>query len=201
MKMPRRQERAEKARTGGSHARGFTLIEMAVTLVIIGLIFAFAVPSFRTMVISNRLTTAANDVVDAINIARVEAIKRNGNVQFCSNSASANTTNDSDTLGAQCGSDAGAVVGLSVDSSGNAVVDPVRAAFVGITTPLKISGDMTALRFNGQGMGTQVGGNGAPYSGVVIDICSKNLSANQHRTIRLEAGSIVQVEVTSEECT
>jgi len=201
MKMPRRQEWAGEARTGGGHARGFTLIEMVVTLVIIGVIFAFAVPSFRTMVISNRLTTAANDVVDAINIARVEAIKRNGNVQFCSNSASVNTTSDSDTLGAKCGSDAGAVVGLSVDSSGNTVVDPVRAAFVGITTPLKISGDMTALRFNGQGMGMQVGGTGGPYTGTVIDICTKSLSANQHRRVLLAAGSIVQVEVTSEECT
>lgn len=190
-----------KQQAGGSgngrRKKGFTLVEMVVTVLIAAVIIAFAVPSFRNMVISNRLTTAANDVVDAINTARVEAIKRNGNVQLCSNSSSLNTT---DTLGSNCATNAGAVYGVSVDSSGATVVDQVRSSFTGIASPLKINGDFTALRFNGQGMGMKPGTT-APYGGTVLQICASGLANDNVRVVTLAAGSMVQVTTTTGTCT
>ncbi|HYD59230.1 MAG TPA: GspH/FimT family pseudopilin [Noviherbaspirillum sp.] len=60
--------------TGKGH--GFTLIELAVTLVIAAILFAIAVPSFTSFIRNIEITTAANDFFAAINLARTEAIQR-----------------------------------------------------------------------------------------------------------------------------
>src|SRR5487761_2254403 len=109
-----------------ARARGLTPIELMITLAVAVILLVIAVPSFRTMTISNRLTTTANDVVGALNTARMEAIKRNAGTQLCSNNATLNT---SDTLGTACGTAAGAVETLT---GSPAVASSVGAATIGI---------------------------------------------------------------------
>lgn len=55
---------------------GYTLLELMVTVTIAGILMGVAVPSFTSVIDSNRLTTYANDLVTALNFARSEAIKR-----------------------------------------------------------------------------------------------------------------------------
>jgi len=55
---------------------GFTLIELLLTLAIAGIVMGIAVPSMQSIISSNRLTTQANSMVGALNIARSESIKR-----------------------------------------------------------------------------------------------------------------------------
>ena len=52
---------------------GFTLIELLVVVVVAGIGFALAVPSFQGMLARNRLATGANELLLAINLARSEA--------------------------------------------------------------------------------------------------------------------------------
>jgi len=56
---------------------GFTLIELLMVVAIAGIILSIGVPAFQSMVTNNRLTTLANSMVGALNIARSEAIKKN----------------------------------------------------------------------------------------------------------------------------
>lgn len=69
--------------TAPPHATGFTLLELMVTLAVLGIFLGIAVPSFQSSLTNSRLTTAANDLVGALQAARSEAIKRNATHQFC----------------------------------------------------------------------------------------------------------------------
>ncbi|MDQ2078124.1 GspH/FimT family pseudopilin [Marinimicrobium sp. ABcell2] len=66
--------------------RGFTLIELVVTMVVLAIVVAFAIPNFNTMVRDSRSTTLGDDLIAAINYARAEAVKRGGRVSLCASS-------------------------------------------------------------------------------------------------------------------
>jgi len=62
---------------------GFTLIELMVTLAVVAILMIIGVPSFETVINSNRLTSAANELVAAIQVARNEAIRFNRRAVVC----------------------------------------------------------------------------------------------------------------------
>ena len=64
-------------------ARGFTLIELMLGLTILAILLALAVPSFRQFTRSNAATSANNDLVTSLQLARSEALKRNRPVTVC----------------------------------------------------------------------------------------------------------------------
>ena len=67
--------------------QGFTLIELMVTVAVLGIVIGFAVPGFQSVVNGNRLAGAANELIATMQVARMEAIRRNRRVAVC---ASAN---------------------------------------------------------------------------------------------------------------
>jgi type IV fimbrial biogenesis protein FimT len=72
-----------------SNTRGFTLVEMLVTLAVGSILLALAVPAFRTFMQNDRLMTQASSLSMALYAGRAEAIKQDTSVQVC---ASANGT-------------------------------------------------------------------------------------------------------------
>lgn len=66
---------------------GFTLIELIVTLAISAILFSLAVPAMGSFIRDARMTTAINDFVTSINLARSEAVKRGSRVTLCESSA------------------------------------------------------------------------------------------------------------------
>lgn len=60
-------------------ARGFTLIELMVTVSIIAVVSAIAAPSFRSLIGTINSKSAAFDLIGDLTAARSEAIKRNQN--------------------------------------------------------------------------------------------------------------------------
>lgn len=76
--------------------RGFTLIELMISIAILAILLGIAVPSFNDAALGSKLGSHANKLVASAYVARSEAIKRNVSVTLC---ASAN--------GADCASTGG----------------------------------------------------------------------------------------------
>ncbi|WP_120996773.1 GspH/FimT family pseudopilin [Stutzerimonas urumqiensis] len=75
-------------------SRGFTLIELMITLAILAILLGLAAPSFRQMIANNRTQTAADNLMTAFQYARSEAVRRGVSVEICrrNNGACANAT-------------------------------------------------------------------------------------------------------------
>lgn len=67
-------------------ARGFTILELMVTTIILALIFAIGVPSFRNVSLGSHLSSSANNLMASVQLARSEAIKRNATMTLCASS-------------------------------------------------------------------------------------------------------------------
>jgi type IV fimbrial biogenesis protein FimT len=62
--------------------RGFTLIEMMIVLVIAAILLAVGVPSFRSLIQNQRITTTTNEFFAAVNLTRSEALQRGVQVRL-----------------------------------------------------------------------------------------------------------------------
>lgn len=67
--------------------RGFTLIEVLVTIAIVAILVRLAAPSFKSMIQSNTMSSNVNSFLADVRYARSEAIKRGGNVIMCRSDA------------------------------------------------------------------------------------------------------------------
>lgn len=69
-------KRPQHRNVGTDIESGFSLIELMITLVVGSILLAVAVPSFQSLMTSNKLTATTNTLVFSLQTARSEAIKR-----------------------------------------------------------------------------------------------------------------------------
>jgi len=63
--------------------KGFTLLELMVTVGIAAILLSVGVPSFRSVIMDNRLVRDSNQFVASINLARSSAVRFQRNATIC----------------------------------------------------------------------------------------------------------------------
>jgi type IV fimbrial biogenesis protein FimT len=67
--------------------KGFTLVELLITMVVVSILLATGVPSFMQFIKNNRVTGQANSFVVSTHMARNEAVKRGISTILCAANA------------------------------------------------------------------------------------------------------------------
>lgn len=66
-----------------SNQRGFTLLELLIVVAIVAILAMLAVPSYRTMMLNNRLAAATNDLLADLALARSESSRLGKRITLC----------------------------------------------------------------------------------------------------------------------
>lgn len=160
--------------TGSIRANGFTLIELMVTVSVMGVLAALAAPSFNEAILSNKLTSYANSFVASATLARSEAIKRNAVVTLC---------RSSETDDAACASSGGWQQGWIV-LVGSTVIQRQQP----LSTDYRLTGNAYSISFQPVGVGA---------TPATLTLCRATPSAGrQERDIVVSATGRVSVEKT-----
>lgn len=80
--------------------RGFTLIELMVTLALAAILGSLAAPAVRDFIVRSKLTNLGNEFTGSILRARNEAVNRNTCVTMCMSSSAGNASPACTTAGA-----------------------------------------------------------------------------------------------------
>jgi type IV fimbrial biogenesis protein FimT len=63
--------------------KAFTLIELMVTIAVMGVVMLIALPAYNQTVINNRSASTAEEFADALKYARAEAMKTSNTITLC----------------------------------------------------------------------------------------------------------------------
>src|SRR3990167_8015716 len=134
---------------------GFTLVELMITLMVLAIAVAIAVPSFEGTIQRNSVISNTNQVVGALNFARVEATKRGSSVYL----ASSNTSTAGNTWGK------GYVAYVDTDSDGNYDSGEELRVYNSMPNGITLTSAATQVKFNATGFAS---------AAVTLQLCSED---------------------------
>lgn len=148
---------------------GFTLYELLITVMIVGVVLSFGIPNMREFNQNGRMTGAANDLHSSFHLARSESSRAKTNITICpSTNATAVTANCGGTW------DQGFIVFVDEDGDLNrsGVTETVLRSHGPIAAGLTfaVANDATYFSYSSTGLGRpNVGGNTAVSQVVMCD--------------------------------
>ncbi|WP_290593159.1 MULTISPECIES: GspH/FimT family pseudopilin [unclassified Ketobacter] len=74
--------------------KGFTIVELMITLVIVAIMIAFATPSFIDMIEKNRVRTTGENLLELLRTSRLTAVQQRSTVVVCGSSNRETCDND-----------------------------------------------------------------------------------------------------------
>ena len=164
---------------------GFTLYELLIPIVIVEIILGFGVPNLVQFSNNNRLTTAANDLHAAFQLARTEAARARTNITICASSAPMDAASDCDGTW-----DQGFIV--FVDTNGDIARSGATETVLRAHPPtdptvnLRVADDARFFSYASTGLGRgDVGGNAAISQVVMCDKRGTAMADSQSSAARL----------------
>ncbi|MFV3332186.1 GspH/FimT family pseudopilin [Pseudomonas sp. NY15437] len=153
-------------------ARGFTLLELMVTVAVLAVLIGIAVPSLGDATLAGKLAASANDLVAGVAMGRSEAIKRNAVTSLCVSSN-----------GTSCGSGGWEQGWIII--SGSTVLQKHSAA----PTGFKVTSSVAKVDFQPTGVGN---------TQATITVCRSAPSAgSQERVVNVSATGRAYVSKTT----
>jgi type IV fimbrial biogenesis protein FimT len=155
---------------------GFTLYELLITVLIVGVILTFALPNLQDFARNSRMTATANNLHSAFHLARSESSRAKTNITVC---ASSNPLQKS----ANCGGtwDQGYIVFVDEEPDRNRSGETetvLRAqGAIADSVSMAVANDATYFTFSSTGLGRAVPGN-TPVSRIVMCDDRGNITAS-----------------------
>lgn len=169
--------------------RGLTLVELAVVMTVAAILYLQAAPMFSVWIGNTQTRTAAESVLNAMQLARGEAIRRNRLVQLVFNDGTAAGW----TVGCANPVDTGTA---NVDDPGDCLpVIQARAAGETSAQPqlAVVPADATTITFDSLGrMTANIDGSATATQ---IDVSNPIIGAGDRRTLRLALGAAGDVRM------
>ena len=175
-----RQHQNRRAATGQG---GFTLVELMVTVALAAMLMAMAYPSFTSLTNNSRLTSAANEFVAAIQLARTEAIRLNRRVALCPSNADGSACQD--------GGDWTRWLTLVVDTGEVLRSGDIRAP-IAVNASANIQGNPNGIVFRPDGYARLP--NGLLLQATIAPCLPTDRPPTNVRNVRIDGGSRVNVE-------
>lgn len=174
---------------------GFTVIELMITVTILAVLAAVAIPSFGNMIQNSRRTATVNELIANLMLARSEAAKSGQAVVICGVDTGNNNILDASELGcSETDWRDGWIVAIWVDANNDTVVDaselqlPPMRIFINDHGGLTVTATAAAMRlrpFNQAG----TAGN--------ITVCDKRGAAHARRVCLSNNG---RARVSEKDC-
>ena len=160
--------------------RGFTLVELVITIAVAAVLMAIAVPSFNSVLAGWRLSSVTNELIAAVHLTRSEAVRLNRSVSLCRTANATATT---------CAGGGSAAWNQWIVTSTNVI----RRG-----SPENVSAINVASTFGNDTV--TFGPNGLPTAGSTITICSTANIADNVRTLSVGPGNRVSVDRSGGNC-
>ncbi len=156
-------------------SRGFTLVELMVSLAVLAVLLGMAVPAFNNAALSGKLSGFASSFVASTQLARSEAIKRNKTVKLCASSGGLTCDNPS----------RGWAAGWIVILADNSIVQ--RQEALPSDFLIEEADDKTTLDFPASVIGTTT---------AAFTICRATPVGKQNRVVTVTASGNTRVAMT-----
>ena len=155
---------------------GFTLIELLVTLAVAAIVLSVGVPSFRGVIMDNRLVSQTNLFVTSVKLARSAAVRYQRNATVC---ASANFDAAVPTCSASTDWSSGWIVWVDKDRDAATDANEIISVFGPISTASSLSStSASAFTYDARGFALTAAGD--------LTLCDDR-SAEMGRLIRVNA--------------
>jgi type IV fimbrial biogenesis protein FimT len=168
---------------------GFTITELLVVMVIIAIMLAIGVPSYKYMTNSSRMSSEINSLLGDLQYARAEAIKEGQTVSVCVSSNG--TTCSGSTAWAN-----GWIVFPDPNQNDTPAAGAVlheQTAFTGATPDtLTPTNPIAAISFNRDGFAQSAGG--AAFPATTLSLHEKTNSVNYTRCLLISVIGLSQTE-------
>lgn len=167
---------------------GFTVIELMVVVVVVGVLASLAAPSFQAMIANNKIATYSEELTSAMNFARIEAVKRSTSVSLC-------RTTDGENCASAGDWNTGFLVYVDTASETAATTSMAANGLLKVYPSVAAKGGVIDVKRNGSAIGfvrfTSLGTLAKNVSGdATFGVSFKNCKGNQKRVTTLKSSGI-----------